>query len=107
MALSWAASSDNVGVTGYRVFRDGAQVGTPATTSYTDTGLTAATTYRYTVAAVDAAGNVSSQSAAVVAHHGCRDAAAVHRSGVVRGGHQRERREHHHQRAEPHRGAGR
>jgi hypothetical protein len=67
VALSWTASSDDVGVTGYRVFRDGTQVGTPATTSYTDTGLTAATTYRYTVAAVDAAGNVSSQSAAVVA----------------------------------------
>jgi hypothetical protein len=62
VTLSWTASNDNVGVTGYRVFRNGTQVGTPAGTSYTDSGLTAATTYSYTVAAVDAAGNASAQS---------------------------------------------
>ena len=62
VALSWTASTDNVGVTGYRVFRNGTQVGTPTDTSSTDSGLTAATTYSYTVAAVDAAGNVSAQS---------------------------------------------
>jgi cellulose 1,4-beta-cellobiosidase len=70
--LSWTASTDPVvpghvtsGVAGYKVFRNGTQVGTPSTTSYSDTGLTAATTYQYTVSAYDTAGNVSAQSAAV------------------------------------------
>src|SRR5438093_782363 len=45
--LSWSASTDNVGVTGYIVRRNGVQVATPATTSYSDTGLSAATTYSY------------------------------------------------------------
>src|SRR5437870_13312540 len=41
--LSWSASTDNVGVTGYIVRRNGVQVATPATTSFADTGLSAAT----------------------------------------------------------------
>jgi chitodextrinase len=57
--LSWTASTDNVGVTGYIVTRNGVQVATPTTTSFADTGLAAATTYTYTVAARDAAGNKS------------------------------------------------
>src|SRR6266571_3001564 len=61
--LSWSASTDNVGVTGYIVRRNGVQVATPVTTSYADTGLSAATTYSYTVAARDAAGNISPNSA--------------------------------------------
>jgi hypothetical protein len=61
--LSWTASTDNVGVTGYDIFRNGTQVGTSAGTTYQDTGLTASTIYTYTVAAFDAAGNVSSPSA--------------------------------------------
>jgi chitodextrinase len=60
--LTWTASTDNVGVTGYRVFRNGAAVGTSATASYTDTGLTQLTTYTYTVTAYDAMGNESAQS---------------------------------------------
>ncbi|MFJ9517275.1 cellulose binding domain-containing protein, partial [Kitasatospora sp. NPDC101801] len=63
--VSWAASTDNVGVTGYQVFRNGVQVGTSTTTSYADSGLTAATAYSYTVKARDAAGNVSAASAAL------------------------------------------
>ena len=63
--LSWSASTDNVGVTGYRVYRGGIQIASVTTTSYSDTALTAATTYSYTVAAYDAAGNVSAQSSAV------------------------------------------
>src|SRR6185503_15670409 len=60
VALSWQASTDNVGVTGYRVFRGATQIATPGAgaTSYTDTGL-AAGPYSYTVKAVDAAGNLS------------------------------------------------
>src|SRR5437660_2025360 len=63
--LSWSASTDNVGVTGYIVRRNGVQVATPATTSFADTGLSAATTYSYTVAARDAAGNISPDSTGV------------------------------------------
>jgi fibronectin type 3 domain-containing protein len=63
--LSWSASTDNVGVTGYIVRRNGIQVATPTTTSYADAGLSAATTYSYTVAARDAAGNISPYSASV------------------------------------------
>ena len=60
--LSWTASTDNVGVTGYRIYRDGSQVTTTAGTSYQDTGRSPSTTYTYRVAAYDAAGNVSAQS---------------------------------------------
>ncbi|NUR26957.1 MAG: cellulose-binding protein [Catenulispora sp.] len=66
-SLSWSPSSDNVGVTGYRVYRNGVQVGTTGGTSFTDSGLSASTQYTYKVAATDAAGNVSAQSAGVTA----------------------------------------
>ncbi len=65
--LSWTASTDNVGVTGYRIYRGGTQVGTSTSTSYSDGGLAASTAYSYTVAANDAAGNVSDQSTAASA----------------------------------------
>jgi chitodextrinase len=67
--LSWAASTDNVGVTGYRVERcsgggcsNFTQIATPATTTFNDTGLTASTSYSYRVRAADAANNLSSFS---------------------------------------------
>jgi glucose/arabinose dehydrogenase/fibronectin type 3 domain-containing protein len=67
--LGWAASTDNVGVAGYRVERcagtgctNFAQVASPSTTSYSDNGLSASTTYRYRVRAADAAGNLSGYS---------------------------------------------
>src|SRR5207249_634021 len=63
--LSWSASTDNVGVTAYILLRNGVQVAMPATTSFADTGLSAATTYSYTVAARDAAGNISPNSTSV------------------------------------------
>ncbi|GAA1968026.1 GH12 family glycosyl hydrolase domain-containing protein [Catenulispora subtropica] len=66
-SLSWSPSSDDVGVAGYRVYRDGSQVGSTAGTSFTDTGLSASTQYTYKVAAYDAAGNVSGQSSGVTA----------------------------------------
>ena len=61
--LSWTASTDNVGVTGYNVYRDGTAIGSPATTTFGVTGLAPATTYNMTVVAVDGAGNVSPPSA--------------------------------------------
>ena len=65
--LTWTASTDNVGVTGYKIFRGGTQIGTSATNSYSDTGLTASTQYSYTVSAYDAAGNNSAQSSSASA----------------------------------------
>ncbi|MFE9856355.1 glycoside hydrolase family 6 protein [Streptomyces sp. NPDC005780] len=67
VSLSWTASTDNTGVTGYDVFRDGVKVGSSTTTSYTDSGLSASTAYSYTVKAKDAAGNVSAASSALSA----------------------------------------
>lgn len=67
VSLSWTASTDNTGVTGYDVFRGGVKVGSSTITSYTDSGLSASTAYSYTVKAKDAAGNVSAASAALSA----------------------------------------
>ena len=61
--LSWTASTDNVGVTGYNVFRGGVKIGTVPGTSFQDSGLSASTSYTYNVSAFDAAGNTSAQSA--------------------------------------------
>src|SRR5205823_2329597 len=65
--LSWTASSDNVGVSGYRVYRNGSQIATTGATSFANTGLSPSTTYSYTVAAYDAAGNLSAQSSSASA----------------------------------------
>jgi thermitase len=62
VGLSWNASTDNVGVTGYQVLRNGTKIATTGGTSYADTGLTASTSYSYTVTASDLAGNVSAVS---------------------------------------------
>jgi hypothetical protein len=62
MAIAWGAVS---GAAGYRVYRNGSLVTSSAVagTSYTDTGLAPATTYSWTVAAVDASGAVGALSA--------------------------------------------
>ena len=63
--LAWSPSRDNVGVTGYVIYRDGSKLTTVtgATTSYRDTSnLAASTEYAYTVQAIDAAGNRSARS---------------------------------------------
>jgi len=67
--LSWTASSDPAGVTGYIIQRcsgasctNFAQIGTATTTSYSDSGLSAETSYSYQIQATDAAGNLSSFS---------------------------------------------
>jgi chitodextrinase len=66
--LNWTASSDNLAVTGYRVFRNGTLLTTLGNvTAYQDTGLSASTTYSYRVRATDLAGNVSNQSNAASA----------------------------------------
>jgi chitinase len=65
VSLAWSASTDNVGVSGYDVFRGSTKVGTVTGTSFTNSGLSASTTYSYTVKAHDAAGNNSAASNAV------------------------------------------
>jgi chitodextrinase len=60
--LNWAASSDNVGVAGYDVWRSGSLLAQTTGTSFTDTAVTAGGTYTYQVGARDAAGNVSGGS---------------------------------------------
>jgi len=58
--LSWSASTDNVAVTGYRIYRGGTLLSTLGNvTTYQNTGLSASTTYSYTVQAIDAAANAS------------------------------------------------
>ena len=61
--LGWTASTDDAGVAGYTIYRNGLPVATSNATTYTDTGLTPSTAYVYTVDAFDAAGNHSEQSA--------------------------------------------
>jgi cellulose 1,4-beta-cellobiosidase len=71
VSLSWSASSDNVGVTAYDVYRGSTLAttvtGSPPATTATVTGLSASTSYTFTVKARDAAGNTSAASNAVTA----------------------------------------
>jgi chitodextrinase len=64
ISMSWSASSDNVGVSGYNLYRDGTKVGSTTQTSYTFSGLKCGTTYTLGLSAFDAAGNESDPSQA-------------------------------------------
>ena len=67
--LSWGAATDNVGVTGYEILRDGSPIATVgAVTSYADTTVSPLTHYDYVVRALDAAGNGSAPSNAAGAN---------------------------------------
>ena len=94
--VTWTASTDNVGVTGYRVERcqdvgcsNFVQVATPSGTSYDDTGLAASTSYSYRVRATDAAGNLSGYSnigtAVTPAAAFCSRSSAVWLTGMEHG----------------------
>ncbi len=65
--ISWNASTDNVGVTGYNVYIDDIQAATIGSTSYIATGLAAETSYSFKVSAIDAAGNESGFSNTITA----------------------------------------
>ncbi|MBP6965556.1 MAG: N-acetylmuramoyl-L-alanine amidase [Armatimonadetes bacterium] len=68
--LDWSPSTDNVGVTGYKIYRNGSFAYTTSATEYTDTGLSSNTMYTYTVTAVDGVANESAHSepAAAITH---------------------------------------
>ena len=74
--LSWNASTDNVGVTGYRLYSNGTQVGTSTSMSYSFTGLACGTSYTLGVAAYDAAGNVSPTATFTQSTSACPDTQA-------------------------------
>lgn len=61
--LAWLASTDDVGVAGYRIYRGSNQINTTTSTSYQDSGLAPSTAYTYSVLAYDSAGNLSARSA--------------------------------------------
>ncbi len=63
--LSWTASTDNVGVQGYKIYRDSRQIATVQSNTCTDAGLQPGKTYKYSVASFDAAGNNSAKTAAI------------------------------------------
>ena len=65
VSLSWNPSSDNVGVAGYRVYRDGVVIASTLDTGYTDRDGASGVTYEYSVDAYDAANNASAKSTPV------------------------------------------
>ena len=71
ITVAWNASSDNVGVTGYGLYRNGGATGTTAATSTTFSGLVCGTTYTLGVEAYDAAGNRSPRSTVNAATSSC------------------------------------
>ena len=68
VVISWDAATDNIGVTGYRVYRGGTLMETVTSVSYTDNTVSPVNSYTYTVSAIDAAGNASAQSSGVTAN---------------------------------------
>ena len=81
VSLSWSASSDNVGVTAYDVYRGSTLAttvtGSPPATTATVTGLSASTSYTFTVKARDAAGNTSGRVELSLENVGMLDADVV------------------------------
>lgn len=65
VSLAWDASTDNVAVTGYDIYRNAAKVGSTTSTTFTDMGLAAETAYLYTIKARGVASNESLASAAL------------------------------------------
>jgi chitodextrinase len=71
VTLSWTASTDNVGVTGYGAYLNGTSVGAPAASPYTFTSLSCGTSYTLSMDAADAAGNRSAKTSTTVSTSAC------------------------------------
>lgn len=65
VVLNWTASTDNVGVTGYQVYKNGNLIASPTGTTYTAIGLTANTSYNFQIKAADGVGNTSALCTAI------------------------------------------
>ncbi len=99
VALDWQDSTDNIAVTGYRIYRDGLLVATRAQTYYLDSGLAPNSSHAYQVAAVDAAGNQSLLSTALSTK--TASLRGGHGNAVRRRPHARRRAEHERDRHAP------
>ena len=66
--LSWVGAGDNIGVTGYKIYRNGIHLDSTSLEGYEDSGLKMDTDYTYTILAVDDAGNESGPSPVASAH---------------------------------------
>ena len=84
VSLSWGGSSSAIGVSGYRVYRNGAVVGTTADRSYVDSSIPAVAGYRYSVRGFDAAGQTGPASDATFVSSSAI-AAATAAAAAVRG----------------------
>jgi chitodextrinase len=71
ISVGWTASTDNIGVAGYDLFRNNSRIGSTAGASYTFSGLTCGTSYTLGVDAYDAAGNVSGRASITAATSSC------------------------------------
>ncbi len=71
VTLRWTASTDNIGVTAYRIWRGSTLLGTTTSTSVNLTGLSCGTSYQVGVEAIDAAGNISPRAVQTVATRSC------------------------------------
>ena len=85
IALTWSASTDNVGVTGYGLYQGGASTGQSAGTTGIFTGLACNTNYTLAVDAVDAAGNRSPKTTLMVSTTACPDTQAPSTPDRARG----------------------
>ncbi len=77
VTITWSGSNDNVGVLGYRIYRNGTEIATTIDLSYADIDLPQASTYTYFVTAFDAAGNNSSSSNTIAVSKGSSGGLAV------------------------------
>lgn len=83
--VSWSPGTDNVGVEGYRIYRDGYSIGTTGDLFWTDSGLAPETEYSYRISAFDSSSNESAKSEAAAAVTGAAQEGNVYTVGPERG----------------------
>ncbi len=86
VSLSWAASSDNVGVAGYNVFVNGTLRGATSSTAYSVSSLACGTSYTFAVQAFDQAGNLSPLTSVVATTAACATSGVVCTKTLASGG---------------------